>query len=58
MERLRDRATEFEWNAEVLGILNIPKDPLNAAGELNNLVNNYRIISIERVREFEETYIH
>jgi hypothetical protein len=48
MERLRDRVTEFGWNAEVLGILNIPKDPLNAAGELDNLLNNYGMISIER----------
>jgi hypothetical protein len=58
MEHLRDRATDFGWNAEVLGILNIPEDPLNAAGELNNLLNNYRMISIETVRAFGETYIH
>jgi hypothetical protein len=58
MERLRDRATEFGWNTEVLGILNIPEDPLNMAGELDNLLNNYRMISIERVRAFKETCIH
>jgi hypothetical protein len=58
MERLGDRATEFGWNAEVLGILNIPEDPLDAAGELGNLLNNYGMIPIERVRAFEETYIH
>jgi hypothetical protein len=55
---LRDRATEFGWNAEVLGILNIREDPLDAAGELDNLLDNYGMISIERVRAFEETYIH
>jgi hypothetical protein len=58
MERLGDRATEFGWNADVLGILNIPEDPLDAAGELDNLLVNYGMISIDRVRAFEETYIH
>jgi hypothetical protein len=28
------------------------------AGELDNLLSNYGMISIERVRAFEETYIH
>jgi hypothetical protein len=41
MERLGDRATEFGWNSDVIGILNIPEDPLNAAGELDNLLTNY-----------------
>jgi hypothetical protein len=58
VEQLGDRATEFGWNSEVLGILNIPEDPLNAAGGLDNLLVNYGMISIERVRAFEETYIH
>jgi hypothetical protein len=58
MEQLGGRATKFGWNSDVLGILNIPEDPLNAAGELNNLLVNYGMISIERVRAFEETYIH
>jgi hypothetical protein len=55
---IRDRATEFGWNSEVLFILNIPEDPLNAAGELDNLLTNYGMIPIKRVRAFEETYIH
>jgi hypothetical protein len=58
MEQLGDRATKFGWNADVLGILNIPEDPLDAAGELDNLLINYGMISIDRVRAFEETYIH
>jgi hypothetical protein len=58
MERLGDRATEYGWNEEVLGILNIPEDPLNAAGDMDNLLLNYGTISIDRVRAFEETYIH
>jgi hypothetical protein len=38
--------------------LNIPKDPLKVAGEFNNLLLNYGVISINRVRAFEATYIH
>jgi hypothetical protein len=48
----------YYCNLDVLGILNIPEDPLNAAGDLDNLMVNYRMISIKRVRAFEETYIH
>jgi hypothetical protein len=58
MEWLGDRATKFRWNSDVLGILNIPEDPLNAAGELDNLLVNNGMISIKRVRAFEEAYIH
>jgi hypothetical protein len=46
MEWLGDRATEFEWNSDVLGILNIPEIPLNTAGELDNLLTNDGLISI------------
>jgi hypothetical protein len=58
MEQLGDRATKFGWNSDVLGISNILEDPVNAAGELNNLLINYRMIDIKRVRAFGETYIH
>jgi hypothetical protein len=41
MEHLGDRASEYRWNEEVLGILKIPEDLLNVAGELDNLLVNY-----------------
>jgi hypothetical protein len=56
VEQLGDRATEFRWNTDVLGILNILEYPINMAGELDNLLINFGMVSIKRVRAFKETY--
>jgi hypothetical protein len=58
LERLNDRCSEYGWNEPITGITYIPKDPLDAATEYDNLLTNYGKIGIDRVRAFEETYLH
>jgi hypothetical protein len=58
LERLSERCSEYGWNEPITGITYIPEDPLDAASEADNLLTNYGQISLERIRAFEETYLH
>jgi hypothetical protein len=58
IEKLTARAKDNGWNNDVTGITFIPHDPLDAASTLDNLLENYGTIPMERIRAFEETYIH
>jgi hypothetical protein len=58
MEKLTERCSEYGWNEPITGITYIPEDPLDAATEYDNLLTNYGQIKIDRVRAFEETYLH
>jgi len=56
---LEDRANMYGWNHPAYGILQIPRDAANPLeGGVDYLIEQYGEISIERIRAFEETYIH
>jgi hypothetical protein len=57
LDTLKDRANMYGWNDPVLGIMQIPDDPANPAATLDNLLDSYGMIGMERIRNFEETYI-
>jgi hypothetical protein len=57
IEKLSQRAKEFGWSTDIVGIMFIPEDPLGAPTEMDNLLENYGSISMARIRAFEETYI-
>jgi hypothetical protein len=52
------RAKEWSWNSPVLGILNIPEDANDLNSPTNSLLESYGQISMQRIRAFEQTYIH
>jgi hypothetical protein len=52
------RAKEWGWNSPVLGILNIPEDANDVNSPTDSLLENYGQISMQRIRAFEQTYIH
>jgi hypothetical protein len=58
LEKLTERCSEYGWNEPITGITYIPEEPLDAASDTDNLLTNYGQIGLERIREFEETYLH
>jgi hypothetical protein len=42
---------------DVGGILHRPVDPLDINSETNYLIDNYGMISLEEIRDFENSYI-
>jgi hypothetical protein len=52
------RAKEWGWSSPVLGILNIPEDAADVNSTTDSLLESYGHISLERIRDFERTYIH
>jgi hypothetical protein len=57
LQSLTSRAHEFGWDDELGGILMIPGDPNDPLTDLENLIENYGQISLERIRAFEESYL-
>ena len=57
LQSLTVRATEYGWDNEVSGILQIPEDPADVLSETDNLIESYGMITIESVRTFEASYI-
>jgi hypothetical protein len=57
LQSLTVRATEYGWDNEVSGILQIPEDPADVLSETDNLIESYGMITIESVRTFETSYI-
>jgi hypothetical protein len=58
LDTLKDRADMYGWNDPILGIMQIPVDPADPNPIYDNLMESYGVISLERVRTFEETYIN
>ena len=58
LQALSNRAQEYGWNHNDSGILNIPTNPLAPESEKAYLIDNYGMISLEQIREFEETYMN
>ena len=57
LQSLAVRATEYGWDHDVSGILQIPEDPANVMSDTDNLIESYGMITIETVRTFEASYI-
>ena len=57
LKTLSDRASEYSWNDEVVGIMMIPEDPTDPSTVYKNLLTNHGEITLEQVRRFEESYI-
>jgi hypothetical protein len=58
LDTLKDRANVYGWNDPILGILQIPVDPNDPNPITDNLLEEYGIITLERVRAFEVSYIN
>jgi hypothetical protein len=57
LQSLSIRATEYGWEDDIGGIMQIPEDPANPLADTNNLIENYGRITIETIRAFETSYI-
>ena len=59
LKELGDRAAEYSWSDEIVGILMIPKPSNDPALPVRhvNLLSNHGEISMEDIRIFENTYI-
>ena len=57
LKDLEDRARKSGWAGED-GILMIPEDPANPDTTYANQLTKYGQITLERIKAFEETYIH
>ncbi len=57
LQSLSIRATEYGWEDDTGGIMQIPEDPANQLSDTNNLIENYGRITIETIRAFETSYI-
>jgi hypothetical protein len=57
LQSLSIRATEYGWEDDVGGIMQIPVDPADPMSDTNNLIENYGRITIESIRAFETSYI-
>lgn len=57
LKALQNRANEYGWDDEVSGILHIPEDPEDAGTPTNYILKEYGKISMERITEFEKSYL-
>jgi hypothetical protein len=57
LQSLGNRASKYGWDNGAEGILKIPEDDVDPNAEVFYLVNEYGQMAIERIREFDETYI-
>ena len=57
LKTLADRATEFQWNNDAVGIMQIPDDPITTTN-YTNLMTNHRELDLEDVLKFEEAYLN
>lgn len=56
LKALKDRSREFGWDERGVGILSIPNDPIDP-NEFKSLITQHGEISMENIKEFEESYI-
>jgi hypothetical protein len=54
LQSLNNRAQEYGWNDEVGGILHIPEDPQDANSDTNYLIDNYGMILLQEIHDFEQ----
>ena len=57
LKTLSDRATEYQWNDEVLGIFMIPDHPILLTKYMN-LLANHGELDLEAVLRFEKSYMN
>ena len=57
LKKLADRATEFQWNDDAVGIMQIPDNRIKTT-KYTNLLTNHGKLNIEDVLKFEELYIN
>jgi len=56
LKALKDRAREFGWDEQGVGILSIPDDPVNP-NDFKSLIDQHGEIELSTIRAFEESYI-
>ena len=57
LKTLADRATEFQWNDDAVGIIRIPDHPITPT-KYKNLLTNHEELDLDGVLRFEESYIN
>ena len=55
LKALRERAREYSWDMDGVGIMSIPDDPVNPT-TFKSMIDNHGEIDIETIRAFEEVY--
>ena len=56
LKALKERAREYGWDTEAVGIISIPDRP-NHTTEFKSLLDSHGEIDIDTIRIFEESYI-
>jgi hypothetical protein len=56
LQLVNNQAQEYGWNDKINRILHIPEDPQDMNSDMNYLVDNYGIILLQEIRNFEQIY--
>ena len=56
LKALKERAREYGWDTEGVGIMSIPDNPEDPK-DFKSLINNHGEIDIESIKAFEESYV-
>ena len=56
LKALKERAREYSWDMDGVGIMSIPDDPVNPT-MFKSMIDNHGEIDIETIRAFEEVYV-
>jgi hypothetical protein len=54
---LKMRSVEFGWDNDQTGVLMIPNNYSSRTGPMTNILEEYGIMNLEKLRDFEETYM-
>ena len=57
LKALKDRAREYGWDEEGIGILSIPNDPNNPT-EFKSLIESHGEIDLSTIHALEESYLN
>jgi hypothetical protein len=57
LQSLGNRASEYGWDNDAEGIIKIPENDIDADAELFSLIEEYGQLTMERIREYDTTYI-
>ena len=57
LQSLSDQARAFGWDNDIGGILQIPEDASDTLSNTNNLLDNYGVITLREIRQWEKKYI-
>jgi hypothetical protein len=57
LQSLGNRASEYGWDNDAEGIINIPENDIDVDAEEFSLIEEYGQLTMDRIREYDTTYI-